>query len=325
MIRSQITGAPALRAAFAALLLLALGAPQACADCTRLGPFDLRGSSCTAEAAKLDAATACMRKTDALASSFASVKTCTSACSGKMYSLSDLKTTRGAGGSCTYTAKYHCCADVSDDAAAAPPPPSNPSPARTTRAQTPAPAPEPAPAPAPKATPVSTPAPAPAPAPKAPPAPAQLGSSRSALSEIEAGVLGGYSGSYMCDVGGGGMASYFAANSELAIRVLLKEGPGGQIVIQSREQLTRPGFGCKYEWDGVCKIGSHACATGQPVYCTPTSHQVWDSPCGGMVTVPRITHLRLCSTASTGQILEVGTTCARSSGTITKNASPGGR
>ncbi|KAI8473896.1 MAG: hypothetical protein J3K34DRAFT_409522 [Monoraphidium minutum] len=99
------------------------------------------------------------------------------------------------------------------------------------------------------------------------------------------------------------MASYFAANSELAIRVLMKEGPGGQIVIQSREQLTRPGFGCKYEWDGVCKIASHACATGQPVYCTPTAHQVWDSPCGGLVTVPRITHLRLCSTASTGQIL----------------------
>ncbi|KAI8473895.1 MAG: hypothetical protein J3K34DRAFT_161022 [Monoraphidium minutum] len=186
MIRSQITGAPALHAAFAALLLLALGAPQACADCTRLGPFDLRGSNCTAEAAKLDAATACMRKADALASSFASVKTCTSACSGKMYSLSDLKTTRGAGGSCTYTTKYHCCADVSDDAAADPTPPANPSPARTTRARAPAPAPEPTPAPepAPAPAPKATPAPAPAPTPKATPAPAQLGSSRSALSEI---------------------------------------------------------------------------------------------------------------------------------------------
>ncbi|KAI8473893.1 MAG: hypothetical protein J3K34DRAFT_457073 [Monoraphidium minutum] len=337
----------ALRAAFAALLLLALGAARARADCTRLGPFELRGSSCTAEAARLDAATACMRKTDLLATSFASVKTCTSACSGKMYSLSDLKTTPGgAGGSCTYTAKYHCCADVSDDGDADPTPPANPSPARTTRAPVPAPAPEPTPAPEPAPTPAPAPArttapapvPTPAPAPKAAPAPTptaaptprgggapQLGATRSGLSEIEAGILGGYSGSYRCDVGGSFLASIFGANTELSMRAVIKEGPGGQMLMETREQTLTYNLGCKYEWTGVCKLSDHACATGQPIYCTPTAHPVWESPCGGLVTVPRPAYARGCATPGAIQILEVAPTCTRSSGTITKITARGGR
>ncbi|KAI8473889.1 MAG: hypothetical protein J3K34DRAFT_409496 [Monoraphidium minutum] len=153
----------------------------------------------------------------------------------------------------------------------------------------------------------------------------QLGATRSALSEIEAGLLGGYSGTYKCDVGGGSMASIFGANSELNMRAVLKEGPGGQMLMESREQTVTYNLGCKYEWTGVCKLADHACAAGQAVVCTPTAHPVWESPCGGMVAVPRPTYARVCITPGAIQILEVVPTCARSSGTITKTNARGGR